>query len=421
MSSKNKMNNTSITLISLIGTGMYEGKDSGYRKTVYRFSDGYEFETSLFLEALLEHPTVSSFDKILIVGTTTSDWGALIAQDDEYTDLQIRILEMRETKVFSKEAIDELQEVLAAKYKKSVVLFYHTDTVDFDTAEDVFDVYKEVAKNVSKNSKVLFDITHGFRSMPLLLYQALQYAFQEELSESTSLIYGEYNKEEKISKVRDLSNYLEYAEIAGGFKLFNARFDGRLLSEKTETLWKKGCKWLKRFTAMVQANYFLQIFELLSNLTNILNEGIPEKSPSWVQDVYESLEDLHKQLKNHEKSKLLFAFSKILAEKKLYTQAIIGLQVTVEAKAFELFGDWDELGNYDYFQEKVRPLFRDFLRNDFQEKHKDRIFNLEGVRNQVAHGGAKNKKTGGSLNAENMYNQYESFVQIVEKLLEYEV
>jgi len=407
------------TLISMIGTGMYVEKDSGYRTTKYEFRDGNTFETHLFLEALLQNNLGQNIDKIIIVGTITSDWGALIAKYNEHTELSLKLLENK--KIISKETFSELETTLSKMYKKDVQIFYHTDEIDSETTEEIFNVYKEISKNIPQGSKILFDITHGFRSMPILLYQTLQYAFQNEFSDSLSIIYGEYIPTEKISKVRDLSNYLEYAEIAGGFKLFNARFDGRLLSEKTETLWKKGCKWLKRFTAMVQANYFLQIFELLSNLTNILNEGIPEKSPSWVQDVYESLEDLHKQLKNHEKSKLLFAFSKILAEKKLYTQAIIGLQVTVEAKAFELFGDWDELGNYDYFQEKVRPLFRDFLRNDFQEKHKDRIFNLEGVRNQVAHGGAKNKKTGGSLNAENMYNQYESFVQIVEKLLEYEV
>jgi len=403
----------------MIGTGMYVEKDSGYRTTKYEFRDGNTFETHLFLEALLQNNLGQNIDKIIIVGTITSDWGALIAKYNEHTELSLKLLENK--KIISKETFSELETTLSKMYKKDVQIFYHTDEIDSETTEEIFNVYKEISKNIPQGSKILFDITHGFRSMPILLYQTLQYAFQNEFSDSLSIIYGEYIPTEKISKVRDLSNYLEYAEIAGGFKLFNARFDGRLLSEKTETLWKKGCKWLKRFTAMVQANYFLQIFELLSNLTNILNEGIPEKSPSWVQDVYESLEDLHKQLKNHEKSKLLFAFSKILAEKKLYTQAIIGLQVTVEAKAFELFGDWDELGNYDYFQEKVRPLFRDFLRNDFQEKHKDRIFNLEGVRNQVAHGGAKNKKTGGSLNAENMYNQYESFVQIVEKLLEYEV
>jgi len=407
------------TLISMIGTGMYVEKDSGYRTTKYEFRDGNTFETHLFLEALLQNNLGQNIDKIIIVGTITSDWGALIANYNEHTELSLKLLENK--KIISKETFSELEATLSKMYKKDVQIFYHTDEIDSETTEEIFNVYKEISKSIPQGSKILFDITHGFRSMPILLYQTLQYAFQNEFSDSLSIIYGEYIPTEKISKVRDLSNYLEYAEIAGGFKLFNARFDGRLLSEKTETLWKKGCKWLKRFTAMVQANYFLQIFELLSNLTNILNEGIPEKSPSWVQDVYESLEDLHKQLKNHEKSKLLFAFSKILAEKKLYTQAIIGLQVTVEAKAFELFGDWDELGNYDYFQEKVRPLFRDFLRNDFQEKHKDRIFNLEGVRNQVAHGGAKNKKTGGSLNAENMYNQYESFVQIVEKLLEYEV
>jgi CRISPR-associated Csx2 family protein len=407
------------TLISMIGTGMYVEKDSGYRTTKYEFRDGNTFETHLFLEALLQNNLGQNIDKIIIVGTITSDWGALIAKYNEHTELSLKLLENK--KIISKETFSELETTLSKMYKKDVQIFYHTDEIDSETTEEIFNVYKEISKNIPQGSKILFDITHGFRSMPILLYQTLQYAFQNEFSDSLSIIYGEYIPTEKISKVRDLSGYLEYAEIASGFKLFNERFDGRILAEKSKDIWGKGSKWLKKFTEIVQTNYFLQIFTSQKELANILKEDLPEKAPSWLIDLYDLLKAFYNKLKKLEKSKLLFEFSKILAEKKLYTQAIIGLQVTVEAKAFELFGDWDELGNYDYFQEKVRPLFRDFLRNDFQEKHKDRIFNLEGVRNQVAHGGAKNKKTGGSLNAENMYNQYESFVQIVEKLLEYEV
>jgi CRISPR-associated Csx2 family protein len=407
----------------MIGTGMYVEKDSGYRTTKYEFRDGNTFETHLFLEALLQNNLGQNIDKIIIVGTITSDWGALIANYNEYTELSLKLLENK--KIISKETFSELEATLSKMYKKDVQIFYHTDEIDSETTEEIFNVYKEISKSIPQGSKILFDITHGFRSMPILLYQTLQYAFQNEFSDSLSIIYGEYIPTEKISKVRDLSGYLEYAEIASGFKLFNERFDGRILAEKSKDIWGKGSKWLKKFTEIVQTNYFLQIFTSQKELANILKEDLPEKAPSWLIDLYDLLKAFYNKLKKLEKSKLLFEFSKILAEKKLYTQAIIALQVSVEAKGVEMFGDWDKLGDYDYYKQTVRTAFKDFLKNEFEQKHgqkaKVRIYELEGVRNQVAHGGAKNKKTGGDPQAENIVNQYDSFVQIVEKLLEYEV
>ncbi len=408
------------TLISMIGTGMYVEKDSGYRTTKYEFRDGNTFETHLFLEALLQNNLGQNIDKIIIVGTITSDWGALIANYNEYTELSLKLLENK--KIISKETFSELEATLSKMYKKDVQIFYHTDEIDSETTEEIFNVYKEISKSIPQGSKILFDITHGFRSMPILLYQTLQYAFQNEFSDSLSIIYGEYIPTEKISKVRDLSGYLEYAEIASGFKLFNERFDGRILAEKLKPYWEDGAKWLKRFTSLVQTNYFIQIFEVQSNLNNVLIKKLPENLPSWVEDVREQLIILNKRLIIKDKSKLLFEFSKILAEKKLYTQAIIALQVSVEAKGVEMFGDWDKLGDYDYYKQTIRNEFKDFLKNGFEQKHgqkaKTRIYELEGVRNQVAHGGAKNKNTGGSPQAENIAKQYDSFAKTVELLFQ---
>lgn len=409
------------TLISFIGTGMYDEKDGGYRKTKYVFRDGKHFETSNFLEALLQANIYEDLDNIAIVGTNTSDWGVFIAKDSSQKDLFDRLFMTRlEKEGVSQKDLDELSTVLEQMYKKKFTLYFHTNTIDKETTEEIFNVYKEIAKKLPKESKILLDITHGFRTMPILLYQTLQYAFENEFGNKISLVYGEFVKDEKVSYVRDLSGFLEYAEIASGFKLFNERFDSRILSEKCSAVWKEGSKWLNRYTALVQTNYFLQIFEVQKNLNNILLKGLPSKSPSWMQDLYLALELLNKRLVKHEKSKKILEFSKILKEKKLYTQAVIALQVCVEAKALELFGDWDKLGDYDYWQEAVKKKYDDYLRGDFtnkvDKKDVNRLRTLEHVRNQIAHGGAKGKRSGGDPKAENIENQYNSFLRVVELL-----
>ena len=76
------------TLISMVGTGMYLNEithEKEYRKTKYLFPDGKEYTTRLFLEALTESHC-REIEKIILVGTKTSNWGALIAEKDYETE-----------------------------------------------------------------------------------------------------------------------------------------------------------------------------------------------------------------------------------------------------------------------------------------------------------------------------------------------
>lgn len=55
------------TLITSLGAGMYK---EGYRQTTYRFANGNEYPTKLFIEAILdEDPGIG---KVILIGTHTS-------------------------------------------------------------------------------------------------------------------------------------------------------------------------------------------------------------------------------------------------------------------------------------------------------------------------------------------------------------
>lgn len=88
-----------------------------------------------------------------------------------------------------------------------MTLKVHTQNIDFDTSEEVFACYKSLVPEIADDSDILFDITHGFRSMPILMYQTLQFVFSNNQSRKVELVYGEYIQSVDISYVRDLSKY----------------------------------------------------------------------------------------------------------------------------------------------------------------------------------------------------------------------
>ena len=73
------MKNSNYTLITSLGTGMYKTEQSsdGYRYTDYYFDDTNHFKTRLFMEALIK-TKYKNFDQIIIIGTKTSSWDALV-------------------------------------------------------------------------------------------------------------------------------------------------------------------------------------------------------------------------------------------------------------------------------------------------------------------------------------------------------
>lgn len=180
---------------------------------------------------------------------------------------------------------------METQYNIQVKIFIHTDKIDFDTTEEIFKEYNTIIPYVEKDTDILFDITHGFRTMPILMYQTLQFAARKDnVFRNVELIYGEYIENEKISYVRDLSNYWYYARITDAISIFKSKLDG-------------------------------------FDLSNLLG-------------------------KEYEK------YSK---------------------------------GDYDFWQTEGKKIRKKIISSD--SKLRKQIFSLENLRNQIAHGGAKNKNT----------------------------
>jgi CRISPR-associated Csx2 family protein len=400
------------TLITSLGTGMNK---SGYETTTYQFPDEKtsEYRTSLFLEAIIRS-NIWPVKKVILIGTRTTSWDALIPNrdSDENLGLWQKILDECENKEngISDESVRELESRLPGWYNniKFKIMPPHTDQISFANVEDVFSVYAEIPNELETDTDILFDITHGFRSMPLLVFQSLQLNSLAIAGKKVKLIYGEYIRNEKISCVRDLSRYWDYFEISAAIKLFNDKFEGKPLAEKIKPYWESGAKCLVRFSEIVECNFSLQLPDFLKQLRNALNDFNGEGNPQWVTGVKNQLDKIYrrltpKQQENYTVAKSVWEYANLLYEKELVTQAVIALQVAVETTITEKY-DKSKIGDYDWFygykeyidgQVQKNPGTGYAYLNKIRKQDNtmsSAIGQIERLRNQIAHGGGKDRK-----------------------------
>ena len=395
------------TLISSVGTGMYK---EGYRKTVYCFASGEKIETHIFLDALLKNK-YRDISKIILVGTVTSGWDMLIDIEDE---LWLKVCEAKENNTINQSIISEIESYLSNKLDIPVVIKYHTDKIENETSEEIFNLYSSIIPEIT-DENILFDITHGFRSMPILLYQALQFSIsQNPKIKNIELVYGEYIESKKESHVRDLSNYWRYSQISDALSVFRTKLDGYKLAELIEDEWLEGSKAIKRLSDIVQTNFSLQIIEVSKQIKNALKK-YPTNAPTWLEDVKLFLEEILNCVTSDFLYKSLKNYAEFLFERKLNVQAIITLQVAVETYIAETNNREDMIGNYDWWQSEERNLLNEIKNNNWKNIGQP-LTNLEGFRNQIAHGGGTNRD-GNFPQASNIPSIYKSGLRGIENLI----
>ena len=398
------------TLISFIGKGrIKDGKDGEYETTTYQFPDtGKEWTTSLFVEAILktEYHIVK---KVILVGTITSSWDLLIIDrdNDNNADFYLKLNNECNKSGISEESRKELKSRLQEWYNIPFEIIVHTAKLYKDTIADILFRYEKIPELLEDNTHILFDITHGFRSMPLLVYQSLQLNLQKRINRKVELLYAELSYGDgKISPVHDLSEYWEYYEISSAKNLFEEKLDGRLLADKLEQPWKSGANFLRTLSNIVECNFSLQIPEALKQLKNALKDFDKTEHPKWIATVKKELEKMYKKLcvKGDEKypdAKTILEYSKILHEKSLITQEVIALQVVVETAIAEKI-DPDKKGDYGWFngyydaekKMKIEGIGDKKLRELYKKSKTlgPYLGKLESLRNQIAHGGGKDRK-----------------------------
>ena len=410
------MNEKEYTLITSIGTGT--GK-AGYKNIVYHFPKYKTYKTSLFLEAIIK-TKYRPIKKVILIGTTSSSWDALIPNPDSDEDMKFwdRIVNKCRENAFSDESKKEFESKLSEWYENiKFEISIHTNELIEENVNAVFDKYMEIPDLLEPETNILFDITHGFRSMPLLIFQSLQLNSSKIEDREVELIYAELIYTEDKAIAHNLSEYWNYYEINSAKKQFDEKWNGKILAEKIrQEGWESGAKFLERFSEIVECNFSLQLpinkwesnasgGEALKQLKNALDDYNETGKPKWVTEVRDNLNDIYKFLKpkdneNYPVANAVWKYSQLLREKKLITQAVIALQVVVETAIAEKY-DPSKIGDYDWFHgyfdanisKRIEGIGEKKLKEIRKKNNKmsSSLGQLERRRHQIAHGGGKDK------------------------------
>jgi len=212
-------------LVSMIGRG-------NYRKTRYKFEDGTEIEKFLFGSALYSYLLTKGYNlDLLFVGTVNSGWGELIdlTQDIEDQNLKKKIEEAF-GKISGKDKTveeDELKEWISAL---SEALGNNINCILLNDPPQPEEISQKLLSLFGENdySKVILDITHGYRFIPyavslgILLMKSLKdfeleiyYGFLEFQNEDGTRPVLRLNHLEELVK---LSQALGILENTGDFR-----------------------------------------------------------------------------------------------------------------------------------------------------------------------------------------------------------
>ncbi len=199
---------TNLALVSMIGRGIRpRGDQPGagqYLRATYDFAGynppGGRLETSLFGTALLRylrHTAGLSVRRWIVLGTRTSCWSEMIhaatdERQDEIADDYLRIAEAQERAGgVTDEELTRWRDCLATVIDRAVEL--HLVIVpDAFNKEGQFTMLDALFGCLQSGESVAFDITHGYRHLPVIAGYALMLMRQTHAVPSVSFHYGAF-------------------------------------------------------------------------------------------------------------------------------------------------------------------------------------------------------------------------------------
>ncbi len=402
------------TLVSFIGKGVKDtqpGAVSPYKTCKYKMLDGSEYETSLFLNCLLK---VGQYrpDNLIIIGTYTSSWSTLLeeaAKDKNDENFCLELQEREEKKEpITPELLARMEKLLSLKNNNNPVkCFAHTDNIDGNGLKDVLSVYEGIVYGITEGSEIIIDITHAFRSMPVLFLSAINARFGATNKSKISFVYGEYIDR----SIRDLSSAWDLLQRPYAVAGFLERFDASELIQLLRNAgWGKGAKAVEKLGNIVQSGFFVQIPESIRQLKNSM-DTFPPDAPVWLQALKDKINMLL-PLREEKDSEVCKRFANIFYEKKMFSSAVMCLQCSLETRLKEKYIESNPSAVFRKYEDFKAQVLEPFYGNKTNRRINDgALLDMRDTRNGIAHYG--DSYDAGRPQAVNLKAQYERFLKAV--------
>ena len=180
-------------LITVLGTGKYE-------PVTYRWND-HTYETSFVQEAFVHWLKPEMTYVLLTEGARAENWGKLCDKLKRHT-----------------QTVEEIK------------------IPDGKSEEELWEIFAAISKAVQEGDEIVFDITHGFRSLPMIAMLTIAYLKQVKGVKVQYVLYGAYEaRDNQGAPVFDLTPFADLLDWLAAAKIFTATGDsselGQLIQE----------------------------------------------------------------------------------------------------------------------------------------------------------------------------------------------
>ena len=171
------------TLISLIGKSKADPQ-TGYRKAHYGFEPGFSRTVSFFGLALLDY---AKPERLILAGTAGSMWDVFFEHQHTDDETALALMDAVEKEAVTAQMLAIHEQRLSEKLGipvQCLLISYARDEAEQTT------ILTDLADHLEPGEKIILDVTHGFRHLPMLALVAARYLARVRGVQVQEVYYG---------------------------------------------------------------------------------------------------------------------------------------------------------------------------------------------------------------------------------------
>lgn len=382
-------------LISFLGTGRVDGKDKSkrrYEPTTYKLGE-YSGDYTFMAKMLAEKECV---DTVFLIGTRHSMWEEVYYSFSEKNVDEEKLWEIAKDcdAANSKTSLDfpyktEIEKAVSNPELR--ILMVHYGINEQEIKENI-EIVLGIVEHLRDNDEIIVDITHSFRSIPLIIMNLLFYlrTLRNPKVIISHIYYGmlEVTRELGYTPVVDLKSALEITDwTLGAYSFHQFGISDQICGLVTD---KEVSSSLERFSSLLSLNFLEPLEKEAQRLSGLKNHKYDSLLESMT--VKPVVEDF---VKTFGGEKVHYAFQYKLAkwqfDKFNFLASMATLLEATVTYASEVNGlDWRDYDSRNYCKEMLRKgrgekgvvLDQDLLA----------VYNaINGKRNNLVHQNATSK------------------------------
>jgi len=386
-------------LISFLGTGGYSDKNKSrgeYRTATYSI-DGEEYTCEFVAEALYNHYNV---DKIIYIGTLKSMWEVVydnrtfIKDPDEKQWNKLSVIVDDAT---HKSSINEHENTIRKAFSNSVI-YPFVLKYGLNEEENEFNIKQlfSIDSILNNNDKIIIDISHGFRSLPIVLINVLNYIAEHSLKniEIDNISYGMFEVSNEMNNISPIVNLNIIKELYATTKAaheFSEYGNAYIFAELLKDTEKSISSILKDFSDSKSLNHIYDLKSKIQQLKGLKFENLTEIQKTTIPKIINDF--ISRFDKAETDSQYQYEIAKWMFDKKQYGFAAISLSESILTKGCELKG-------FDPSLKQARDEIKNTLRKIDQEADGIRR-KTNKIRNLSAHSLASTNSANKMINTLN--------------------